>query len=378
MEKTFIYIAVISFFIFNSTFSYGQNKFSVSIHFPKDLESQKIELSYDNGRIVKKVPVLLQQNSIIISDSFYFKFAIINIHIDSNLFDLPAFSSFFVGKKPAVIIFKKNVEGNSGSFSLINAYDKINMGIALDKYTLPEQQAITEIWSRPTPADSIDNLNMMARKNLLNKELDFIRKHKKQYIYFSFFRTNLAPNFFLDPDSLMHFYKTNFPFNLRNTPEGKEIMEVLNGRKIATSENMIAPNFKVTDIHGNYSELKDYKGKYILINFWASWCVPCIAELPAIREISDQYFPGKLAIITNSIDSDSSAFIEALKKNEMMDWTNVYNSTGLQKQFGGVAAIPKLFLIDPSGKIIYNRNFKLNDDEKLSRLNKRLRKELYP
>ena len=61
-----------------------------------------------------------------------------------------------------------------------------------------------------------------------------------------------------------------------------------------------------------------------------------------------------------------------------MDWTNVYNSTGLQKQFGGVAAIPKLFLIDPSGKIIYNRNFKLNDDEKLSRLNKRLRKELYP
>lgn len=376
MGKTIIYIAVIGFFIFNSTVSFGQNKFSVSIRFPKELESQKVELSYDNGRIVKKVPILLHQNTIIISDSFYFRYAIINIHIDSNRFNLPAFSSFFVDKKPADITFKKNADANSGPFRLFNAYDRINMGIALDKYTAPEQEAIAEIWSRPAAADSIDSLNMIAMKNLLYKELDFIRHNKEQYFYFSFFRTNIAPNFFMDPDSMMHFYKTNFPANLRNTPEGKEIMKILYGRKIAISENMIAPYFKVIDIHGKQVELKDCKGKYVLINFWASWCIPCVGELPAIKKISDRYFPGKLIIITNTIDRDTLAFLAAIKKYGMSDWVNTYNSADLERKFGGVAAIPQLFLIDPKGQIIYNRNFKPIDNDKLTRLNKILKERI--
>lgn len=361
-----------------SSFGFGQNKFFVSIHFPKKFENQKVELSYDNGRTEKKVPFLLYQNTITVSDSFYFKYAIINIHIDSNNLNLPVFSSFFVGGKPATITFKaeKNVNVNSGSFNLINAYDRIEMESALDRYTAPEQRAITELWTRPAAVDSIDSLNRIAIKNLNYKELDFIRHHKDQYFSFTFFRTNIAPNIFLDADSLIYFYKIVFPINLRNTLEGKAIMEILNGRKIATSENMQAPDFIVRDIHGNKIELKNYKGKYILINFWASWCVPCVAELPAIKKISDQYFPDKLAIITNTSDSDSSKFLIALKKYGMTEWTNIYRNFGFTKNFGGVVAIPQLFLINAEGKIIYNRNFKEIDYEKLTRLNQILWKNL--
>lgn len=360
-----------------STFGFGQNKFFVSIHFPKEIANQKVEISYDNGRTEKKVSFLLYQNTITVSDSFYFKYAIINIHLDSNNLNLPVFSSFFVGKKPATISFseEKNINEKSKSFNLINAYDRIQMERALNKYIAPEQRAITELWTRPVAADSIDSLNRIAIKNLNYKELNFIRNHKHEYFSFTFFRTKIAPNIFLDADSLIHFYKTVFPEDLRNTLEGKEIMEILNGRKIATSENMRAPDFKVTDIHGNKIELKNYKGKYVLINFWASWCVPCVAELPAIKKISDQY-PDKLEIITNTSDEDSLAFLNTIKTYGMTNWINLYRDFDFTKKFGGVSAIPQLFLIDPTKKIIYNRNFKETDYEKLTRLNQILKEKL--
>jgi thiol-disulfide isomerase/thioredoxin len=369
-------ILIASFLI--SPYGFGQNKFFVSIHFPIEISNRKVEISYDNGRTEKKVSFLLSQNTITVSDSFYFKYALINIQIDSNDLNLPVFSSFFVGKKPATISFSenKNINEKSKPFILINAYDRSEMERALNKYIVPEQKVITELWTRPVAADSIDNLNRLAIKNLNYKELSFIRRHKYDYFSFTFFRTNIAPNIFMDPDTLLLFYKTVFPINLRNTLEGKQIMEILNGRKIATSENMRAPDFKVTDIHGKVIELRNYKGKYILINFWASWCVPCVAELPAIKKISDHYFPEKLEIITNTSDSDSTAFLLALKKYKMTDWINIYRDFNFTKKFGGVAAIPQLFLINREGKIIYNRNFKETDYEKLTRLNQILKEKL--
>ena len=352
---------------------FGQKKFSVSIHFPKEFGSQKVELSYDNGRIVKKVPFLLNNKAITISENFYSKFATILIQIDSNNLNLPEYNLFFVGEKPALITFhaKTNAKVKSlESLTLTNAYDVMKLGgKALDEYTAPEQQAITDLWSNPANADSIDNLNRVAVNKLVNKKLNFISRHKDKYYSFWLFRKEIAPNFFMNPDSLLHFYKTNFSVSLRNTLEGKEIMEILEGRKIAISENMPAPDFKITDIHGNRIELKNYKGKYVLINFWASWCVPCVGELPAIKKISDQYFPDKLEIITNTSDSDSSAFLNAIRKYGMTDWNDIYRDFDFTKKFGGVAAIPQLFLIDPYGKIIYNRSFKETDYEKLARLN---------
>ncbi|MEO7049282.1 MAG: TlpA disulfide reductase family protein [Ferruginibacter sp.] len=378
MPKKIINVVVIAFFILNYTASFAQNKFSVSIHFPKELTSQKVELSYDNGRIVKKVPFLLHQNTITISDIFYFNRAIIMIQIDSNYLSLPAYSSFFVGKKPATITFNvgKNTTVNPEPYNLVNAFDIMKMADAVEKYTAPEMEAFEAFQKDTTANDSSYLINQRLVRNWVNKKLEFIRQHKNEYFSFRLFRKEVAPNFFMDPDSLLHFYKTNFPVSLRSSTEGKEIMEVLYGRKLASSENMQAPNFKVSDIDGNKIELKDCKGKYVLINFWASWCVPCVGELPAIKKISDQYFPEKLVIITNTNDNDSSAFLKAVKKYGMTAWANVYRDFDFTKKFGGSGAIPQLFLIDPNGKIIYNRSFKEDDNEKLSRLNKILKERL--
>lgn len=378
MRKKIITISIISFFIFSWSALFAQNKFSVSIHFPKEFTIPKIQLSYDNGREVKKIPFSIHQNTIAISDSFYFNYAILNIKIDSNNLNLPVYSSFFVGKKPAIIAFndKKNTSANSEPFTLINAIGKTNMDREVWSFTAPERNAFEAFRSDTAANDSSYFINQKLVRKWNNKKLDFIKHHKEDYFSFWLFRTEIAQNFFMDPDSLLYFYKTNFPIRLRNSNEGMEIMEILYGRKLASSENMQAPNFTVADIHGKKIELTDFKHKYVLINFWASWCIPCVGELPAIKKISDRYFPGKLEIITNTIDKDTSAFLVALKEHEMTGWDNVYNDPEFERKFGGTGAIPQLFLIDPNGKIIYNRNFKPSDDEKLDRLNAILKERL--
>ena len=271
---------------------------------------------------------------------------------------------------------RKNSNKNSDNYTLVNAFDIIKKEESVEKYTAKEREAFVAFQSETTSGDSSYFINQRLVRNWNNKKLDFIKHHKDHYFSFWLFRTEIASNFFMDSDSLLYFYKTVFPISLRNSNEGKEIMEIQYGRKLASSENMQAPDFTVTDIHGKKFELKNCKGKYVLINFWASFCIPCVGELPAIKKISDHYFPGKLEIITNTIDKDSSAFLLALNKYGMTDWANIYKDPGLIKKYGGAGGIPQLFLIAPNGKIIYNRNFKKGDDEKLDRLNEIIKERL--
>ena len=378
MKKKIIFLAAIVFFIFNAKDSLAQNKFYVSIHFPIELSNQKVEVSYEDGRTIKKVPFLLHQNTITISDSFYYNRAIILVHIDSNQLNYPVYNAFFVDKEPASITFndEKNTTRNVQPYILSNAVDLIKMEDEVDQFTEPEQKAFNAFQSNTMSNDSSFAINKKLVRNWNDKKLDFIKQHRNEYFSFWLFRREIAPNFFMDPDSLIAFYKTNFPGTFINSAEGNEVMEILYGRKLASSVNMQAPDFNVTDINGNKVDLKDCRGKYVLINFWASWCVPCVGELPAIKKISDHYSPKKLVIITNTIDSDSSAFLHALNKYGMTHWVNVYKDADLVKKFGGAVAIPQLFLIDPMGKVIYNRSYNLADNEKLSRLNRILKEQL--
>lgn len=361
---------------------FAQNKFSVTVEFPDMLYSKNISVSYNNGKIIKKID-LSMENKITISDTLYSKYATIKVTIDSNNFcKWSTTNTFYITRSPASITFTslKCSDQNTSQirYKLTNVYNADTIANQFYLYTAVERNKLNDFARSIEKKDSINaqdfTMNKLLVKDLISKEMSFINKNKNNYFAFQVFKNEIAPNIFANSDITLHFYKTNFPDNLRNTPEGKEIMQILNGRKIASSENMEAPNFKIMDIQGNRIELKNYKGKYVLINFWASWCVPCIAELPSIKKISDQFFPEKLIIITNTIDKDTLAFLAAIKKYGMSDWINIFNSSDLEKKFGGVTAIPQLFLIDPKGKIIYNRNFNPIDNNTLTRLNQILKR----
>ncbi len=94
-------------------------------------------------------------------------------------------------------------------------------------------------------------------------------------------------------------------------------------------------------------------GKLVIIQFWASWCTPCIEELPTLKTIYEKYGKEKLEIISISIDEDSLKFQNAVKKYEM-NWHQVYGDKKLFNELG-ITTIPELYMINKNGITIYNR-----------------------
>ena len=107
----------------------------------------------------------------------------------------------------------------------------------------------------------------------------------------------------------------------------------------------------LVDTDGNTVRLSDYSGKYILLDFWASWCVPCIMAFPELKEVSEIY--QDILTIISIDDEDDAVWKEALAKHDMI-WVNVRDpkSSGRLLEKYGVTEIPNYILISPNGKIV--------------------------
>lgn len=118
---------------------------------------------------------------------------------------------------------------------------------------------------------------------------------------------------------------------------------------------MEAPEIAMKDADGNIRKLSDLRGKVVLIDFWASWCAPCRAEMPNVVRMYQKYHEAGLEIYSVSMDSKRDAWTNAIR-NMGMSWENhVSDLQGWTSSGGaayGVTSIPATFLIDQNGKII--------------------------
>lgn len=117
---------------------------------------------------------------------------------------------------------------------------------------------------------------------------------------------------------------------------------------------MPAPEFSMNDTIGNPIALSSFKGKVVLVDFWASWCGPCRAENPNVVKAFKKYSPKGFTVFGVSLDKDKDKWLAAIAKDELT-WTQVsdlqYWNNAAAKQYG-VMSIPANFLIDAEGKII--------------------------
>ena len=116
-----------------------------------------------------------------------------------------------------------------------------------------------------------------------------------------------------------------------------------------------AINFKTTDIAGKEISPSDYKGKVVLLDFWATWCAPCRAEMPTVKKVYSTYHEKGFDIIGVSMDNNRSAFDSYLKEQDMK-WRQIYDGNGWKAEIGqlyAVSSIPSTFLIDKQGRIRY-------------------------
>lgn len=110
-----------------------------------------------------------------------------------------------------------------------------------------------------------------------------------------------------------------------------------------------APDFILTDIAGKQHKLSDYRGKSVLIVFWATWCAPCTREIPHLIALRNIIAEGKLAIL--AISSENPALVKRFVAQKKINYTVLSFSGVLPTPFNLVRAIPCSFFIDPEGKI---------------------------
>ena len=113
-----------------------------------------------------------------------------------------------------------------------------------------------------------------------------------------------------------------------------------------------APDFSLTDIDGNPISLKEYRGKVVLLDFWATWCGPCIAEMPNVKKIYDTYKDMGFVVIGISLDNNASEVRDFLKECEL-PWRQIFDGQdGPLKKLFQIRGIPSLWLIDRQRKVI--------------------------
>lgn len=178
----------------------------------------------------------------------------------------------------------------------------------------------------------------------------------------------------LSSDSLEFFYN-RMDRNLQESYAGKSILSEINYKKRGMV-GILAENFVTTDVKGNRLQLADFKGKYVLLDFWASWCSPCRKANPHLREIYKKYNPKGLEIIgIADNDTQIDEWKKAIEKDSIGSWHQVLRGANIEKMMSGednendisikygINELPTKILINRLGFII-GRYQEGNDDDK--------------
>lgn len=115
-----------------------------------------------------------------------------------------------------------------------------------------------------------------------------------------------------------------------------------------------APDFSLTDLTGKKLELSSYRGKVVLLDFWATWCVPCRSEIPQLVQLQKKYRAQGLQIIGISLDDEPKP-VEAFRKQLHMNYPVGLGDAKLAERYGGVLGLPVKFLIGRDGRIYFKQ-----------------------
>lgn len=140
---------------------------------------------------------------------------------------------------------------------------------------------------------------------------------------------------------------------LKNSAQGKEIATYISYAKVGAI-GTAAIDFTQNDVNEKPVSLSSFKGKYVLVDFWASWCRPCRMENPNVVKVFNKFKDKNFTVLGISLDQQKEAWVNAIAKDRLT-WTHVSDLqywNNAVAQLYRVQSIPQNFLIDPSGKIV--------------------------
>ena len=242
--------------------------------------------------------------------------------------------------------------------SVINAeYNKYKAQMAaitaeLNKIHEDHNQAPEKIRKDSAAIKGYQEKVYAAEKKYIAMQIEFIKTNPNSYVSLAALREAAGP--FIDVQAIEPVFN-RLTATLKTSVAGKEFKQMMDQRR-KFAIGLKAPVFIQNDQFGKPINLEDFKGKYVLIDFWASWCKPCRAENPNVVKAYERFNGKNFTIIGVSLDMPGRKedWLKAIKEDGLQ-WTQVSDlkfwDNAVAKLYG-IRSVPQNFLLDKEGKII--------------------------
>ncbi len=327
-----------------------------------------------------------------LTDSLVFYYE--NIHgmhvLNSKVLNKNGYFTFegqIIGSQPQMVMIMLKEKGDKAIMG--SNPNRINFLLEADQMTFTAtvgafDKAVIKGSKSQTEMDELKRLKEKIRKEsgVRNKEKEseidfaFFEEHPDSYVTALHLLSYLSK---LSPERLNYYY-ARLSKKVKQSSFGKRL-DIGIKKLQAGVPGGTAADFSATDLHGNSISLSDFEGKYILLDFWATWCIPCRKSAPHLLETYNKYHGNGLEIICiGDNDRQPDQWIAAIKKDGTGAMHHVLRGADINKELKGefndkdisgkygIKGLPTKILIDPNGKIIGRYGSDGEDDNNLDEI----------